>query len=184
MSLTPSTMLPLGTTAPDFALPTGAGTLFNRDQLVKSNGLLVIFMSNHCPFVIHLASALAKLGDQIEQFDIGMVAINANDVEAYPDDSPAKMVLESAQRGYHFPYLFDQSQATAKAYEAACTPDFFLFDGELKLVYRGQFDTSTPGNDIPVTGDILYQALTALSQGQPINSDQVPSMGCNIKWKK
>ncbi len=184
MSLTPSNMLPLGTQAPDFTLPTGAGQAVSRDQLVKQNGLLVVFMSNHCPFVIHLAEALAKLGDEIDQFDIGMVGINANDVIAYPADSPENMLLESQQRGYNFAYLFDQTQAIAKAYDAACTPDFFLFDSDLKLVYRGQFDASRPGSDVAVDGNSLYQALSALSQQQPINPLQAPSVGCNIKWTK
>ncbi|MFT5162119.1 MAG: peroxiredoxin [Alteromonadaceae bacterium] len=183
MSLTPSNMLPLGTKAPDFSLPTGADELFSRDQLLKENGLLVVFMSNHCPFVIHLADDLAKLGERMDKMNIGMVGINANDVVSYPADSPQNMVLEAEQRGYRFPYLFDQSQQVAKAYEAACTPDFFLFDGQLKLVYRGQFDASSPGNDVAVSGDSLYQALNCLSKGQAVATNQRPSVGCNIKWR-
>lgn len=184
MSLTPSNMRPLGTIAPDFTLPTGDGQSFNRDALVGENGLLVVFMSNHCPFVIHLAEVLAKLSDDITRFGVGMVGINANDVQAYPADSPANMVLECRNRGYHFPYLFDQEQQVAKAYDATCTPDFFLFNGQLELVYRGQFDNSRPGNDIAVSGDSIYQALAALSQGQSIDANQKPSVGCNIKWRK
>jgi peroxiredoxin len=176
-------MLPLGTVAPDFSLPAGDGVTFGRNQLVKENGLLVMFISNHCPFVIHLAAALAKLSDEIATLGIGMVGINANDTAAYPADSPENMVRESQQRGYHFPYLFDQSQQIAKAYDAACTPDFYLFDGDLKLVYRGRFDSSCPGNDDPVDGSDLYQALNALQQQQTVNPVQQPSIGCNIKWR-
>lgn len=183
MSLTPSNMMPLGTLAPDFNLPTGDGQYFQLEQLVKPNGLLVVFMSNHCPYVIHLAQGLAKLSQQIEDFDVGMVGVNANDVEAYPADSPDKMVLECEQRGYQFPYLFDQSQAVAKAYDAACTPDFFLFDGNKKLVYRGQFDDSRPGNQLAVTGSTIYQALEALKNNTAIDANQQPSVGCNIKWR-
>lgn len=183
MALTPSNMLVLGTEAHAFSLPDGNGEVFHSDELFKTNGLLVVFMSNHCPYVIHLADELAKMGDRIVDFDIGMVGINANDVVAYPADSPENMVKECAARGYHFPYLFDESQQVAKAYEAACTPDFFLFDGNRKLVYRGQFDGSRPGNNIAVTGEDLYAALESLSQGQPIGDNQQPSIGCNIKWK-
>jgi peroxiredoxin len=176
-------MLPLGTKAPDFTLPTGEGTLYSRDQLVKSNGLLVIFMSNHCPYVIHLADELAKLSRDINQFDIGMVGINSNDIQGYPADSPANMVIESQLRGYRFAYLFDETQQIAKAYQAACTPDFFLFDGQCKLVYRGQFDSSSPGNNKAVNGADIYQALKALSNNQSISDKQNPSIGCNIKWR-
>lgn len=183
MALTPSNMLVLGTQASSFSLPCGNGQVHHSDELFKINGLLVVFMSNHCPFVIHMADELAKMGDKIGDLNIGMIGINANDVQAYPADSPENMVKECAARGYHFPYLFDESQQVAKAYEAACTPDFFLFDGNKKLVYRGQFDASRPGNDMPVTGSDLYAALEALSQGLPIGEDQQPSIGCNIKWK-
>jgi peroxiredoxin len=183
MSLTPSTMLPLGTDAPQFDLPNGKGEQFNLDQLVKNNGLLVVFMSNHCPYVIHLAEGLAKMSRDIADFDVGMVGISANDIDAYPDDSPAKMVIEAQQRGYQFPYLYDQSQQVAKAYDAACTPDFYLFDGNKKLVYRGQFDDSRPGNNIAVSGNHIYSALQALKNKTPIDEAQEPSVGCNIKWR-
>lgn len=183
MALTPSNMLLLGTQASPFSLPCGKGQIHHSDDLFKENGLLVVFMSNHCPYVIHLADALAKMGDKIADFDIGMVGINANDVVAYPADSPENMIKECEDRGYHFPYLFDESQEVAKAYQAACTPDFFLFDGDKKLVYRGQFDGSSPGNDTPVTGSDLYAALEALGQGRAIDDNQQPSIGCNIKWK-
>ena len=184
MALTPSNMLELGTQAPNFTLPDGSGQQnYSRDQLFGANGLLVVFMSNHCPYVIHLADALAKLSGEIGDYGVGMVGINSNNVVAYPADSPAKMVEEVANRGYQFPYLFDESQAVAKAYDAACTPDFYLFDGEQKLVYRGRFDNSNPGNGKPVTGQDLYQALEALKAGQPQTARQIPSMGCNVKWK-
>lgn len=183
MSLTPSSMLPLGTKAPAFQLATGDGKNYTSEQLFKANGLLVVFMSNHCPYVIHVAKGLAKLSTDIEQFDVGMVGINSNDVIAYPADSPEKMVDECKLRGYDFPYLFDQTQAVAKAYQAACTPDFFLFDGNKELVYRGQFDSSRPGNNIAVTGDSMRQAIMALSNKKPISPEQTPSIGCNIKWK-
>jgi peroxiredoxin len=183
MALTPSNMLPLGIQAPDFCLPDGKGEFFELNKLSQTNGLLVMFISNHCPFVIHLAEELALLSEKIGEFKVGMVAINSNDVQAYPADSPTNMVKESAQRGYQFPYLFDESQAVAKAYDAACTPDFYLFNGQQKLVYRGQFDDSRPGNSVAVSGKDIYQALAALKNGQPINPDQRPSVGCNIKWK-
>ncbi|NQZ10784.1 MAG: thioredoxin family protein, partial [Algicola sp.] len=181
--LTPSTMVPLGTDAPQFNLPNGEGEQHNLDQLVKTNGLLVVFMSNHCPYVIHLAEGLAKMSRDIGDFNVGMVGISANDADAYPDDSPQKMVIESQQRGYQFPYLYDQSQQVAKAYDAACTPDFFLFDGNKKLVYRGQFDDSRPGNNIAVSGSYIYSALQALKHKTPIDAAQKPSVGCNIKWR-
>lgn len=183
MALTPSNMLALGSIAPDFYLPDGEGIEYRLDQLVLTNGILVVFMSNHCPYVIHLAQGLADLGDKIADFGVGMVGINANDVVAYPADSPANMVKECAQRGYHFPYLFDESQQVAKAYQAACTPDFFLFDRNKKLVYRGQFDDSRPGNNQAVTGNDIYTALEALAAGKTISEAQKPSIGCNIKWK-
>ena len=183
MALTPSNMLPLGTQAPDFTLPDGNGTQYSLASLQKPNGLLVVFMSNHCPYVIHLAEGLARLSREIGDHQIGMVGINSNDVAAYPADSPAKMVEEVAMRGYEFPYLFDESQAIAKAYDAACTPDFYLFDGEGKLVYRGRFDESSPGNGKPVTGEDLYAAIKAVAQGKPVAEQQHPSMGCNVKWR-
>jgi peroxiredoxin len=183
MSLTPSTMLPLGTPAPDFSLPDLNGHLISPKDFHNRPGLLVMFMCNHCPYVIHLRSALAQLAREYMPKGITMLGINANDVERYPDDSPAKMAAEAKAAGYIFPYLYDETQAVAKAYRAACTPDFFLFDAAGKLVYRGQFDDSRPGNGRPVTGRDLRAALEAVLHGQPVAAEQRPSMGCNIKWK-
>ncbi|MBN1378359.1 MAG: thioredoxin family protein [Gammaproteobacteria bacterium] len=183
MSLTPSNMLPLGTIAPDFKLPDAQGKIFTRDEILQANGLLVVFMCNHCPYVVLLKEALAALGSKLQSLQIGMAGINANDVTNYPDDAPDKMLQDIKHFNYTFPYLYDESQATAKAYDAACTPDFFLFDQELRLVYRGQFDEARPGNGVPVTGKDLYAAIDALVAGKPINTQQKPSMGCNIKWK-
>ena len=146
-------------------------------------GLLVVFLSNHCPFVKHLRSELADFARGVQDRGLAVVAINANDVERYPDDSPEAMVREVALIGYTFPYLFDESQDVAKAYGAACTPDFFLFDADRRLVYRGQFDASRPGNSVPVTGEDLARAVDALLEGQPPLEPQTPSVGCNIKWK-
>lgn len=180
----PSTMLPLGTPAPDFRLPEPAGgrTVALAD-LAGAPALLVMFLSNHCPFVKHIAPALADFGREYQARGLAVVAINANDVANHPDDSPDKMVEEVAERGYTFPYLFDETQEVAKAYQAACTPDFFLFDGDGELVYRGQFDASRPGNDEPVTGRDLRRACDAVLAGELVSADQTPSIGCNIKWK-
>ena len=184
MARTPSTMIDLGTEAPDFCLPEPAtGKTVCRDDFKGKKGLLVMFISNHCPYVKHIADELARFGREYQEKGLGIVAINANDVANYPDDSPEKMVEEVRARGYTFPYLFDESQEVAKAYQAACTPDFFLFDGDFKLVYRGQFDDARPRNDEPVTGKDLRAAAAALLAGEPIPEDQKPSLGCNIKWK-
>ncbi len=184
MARTPSTMIDLGTEAPDFCLPEPAtGKTVCRDDFKGKKGLLVMFISNHCPYVKHIADELARFGREYQEKGLGIVAINANDVANYPDDSPEKMVEEVRARGYTFPYLFDESQEVAKAYQAACTPDFFLFDGDFKLVYRGQFDDARPRNDEPVTGKDLRAAADALLAGEPIPEDQKPSLGCNIKWK-
>jgi peroxiredoxin len=183
MSLTPSTMLPLGTPAPDFSLPDLHGHLISPKDFQNRPGMLVIFMCNHCPYVIHLRSALAQLAREYMPRGITMLGINANDVARYPDDSPARMAAEARAAGYIFPYLYDETQAVARAYRAACTPDFFLFDAAEKVVYRGQFDDSRPGNGRPVTGKDLRAALEAVLHGQPVAAEQRPSMGCNIKWK-
>ena len=183
MALTESTMLPLGTRAPDFTLPDGEGKKYGLQDIVQQNGLLVVFMCNHCPYVVHLKSALAEAGERLANQGIGMVGISANDVANYPDDAPEKMVEDARKFAYPFPYLYDESQQTAKAYDAACTPDFYLFDSELKLVYRGQFDDSRPGNDKPVTGSDIYAAADAMVAGRPISQEQKPSIGCNVKWK-
>ena len=183
MVLTPSTMLPLGTQAPDFSLPDTHG---KRVSLADFNGapaLLVIFMCNHCPYVKHVADALAKLAGEYQNKGVAVVGINANDVANYPDDSPEKMVVEAESRGYTFPYLYDESQQVAKAYHAACTPDFYVFDKDQKLVYRGQMDGSRPDSGIPVTGEDLRAALDAVLSGGPVPAEQQPSIGCNIKWK-
>ncbi|GAB4187920.1 MAG: thioredoxin family protein [Phycisphaeraceae bacterium] len=183
MVLTPSTMLPLGTQAPDFALPDTDGKTVTLDDFKDAKALLVMFICNHCPYVIHVADELAKLGQDYQDKGVGIVAICSNNIETHPQDSPEKMKEEKAKRGYTFPYLFDETQQVAKAYTAACTPDFFLFDGDRKLVYRGQLDDSRPNTDIPVTGKDLRAAIDAVLAGQPVSPDQKPSMGCNIKWK-
>lgn len=180
----PSTMLPLGTSAPDFRLPEPAtGRTVALAELASKPALLVVFWSNHCPFVKHVAHAMADFGREYQARGLALVAINANDVANHPDDSPEKMAEEVVARGYTFPYLFDESQSVAKAYMAACTPDFFLFDGDRKLVYRGQFDASRPGNDEPITGRDLRHACDAVLAGEVVSGEQTPSIGCNIKWK-
>ena len=184
MAETPSTrILPLGSTAPEFELPDPAGALFTLDDARGPNGLLVMFVCNHCPFVIHLADALSGFAAECEAAGVGVVAINSNDVENYPADAPDKMALFAAQHGWSFPYLHDADQSVAKAYVAACTPDFYLFDGALSLTYCGQFDRSRPRNSEPISGDDLRAALTAQTSGQPPLTEQRPSSGCNIKWK-
>jgi len=184
MAQTPSTMLPLATLAPDFNLPEPAtGKTFSLADFQSSPALLVMFISNHCPFVKHIRAALARLAADYRAKGLGSVAIGANDAANYPDDSPARIAEDAKALGFSFPYLYDESQAVAKAYRAACTPDFFLFDANRTLVYRGQFDGSRPGNSIPVTGADLQAAVDALLAGQPISPDQKPSIGCNIKWK-
>jgi peroxiredoxin len=183
MVLTPSTMLPLGTRAPGFVLPDPDGKMHSLANFDGASALLVIFMCNHCPYVIHVAPELARLARAYQERGVAVVGINANNIETHPADAPEKMKEEILQRGYTFPYLFDESQETARAYHAACTPDFFLFDADRRLVYRGQLDDSRPGNDQPVTGADLRAALDAVLAGQPVAENQKPSMGCNIKWK-
>ncbi len=183
MALTPSTMLPLETPAPDFRLPDPDGKFFARDDFKAAPALLVMFICNHCPYVQHIRAGLAQLARDYAPRGVAIVAINANDVTNYPEDSPARMRAEARAAGYTFPYLYDESQAVARAYRAACTPDFFLFDQARKLVYRGQFDDSRPGNGRPVTGQDLRAALDAVLAGNPVSRQQQPSMGCNIKWK-
>jgi peroxiredoxin len=183
MALTPSTMLPLGTTAPDFRLPDTNGKTVSRADFKDKPALLVMFICNHCPYVKHIRTGLAQLGRDYLPRGVAIVGINSNDVENHPDDSPAKMKEEAKSAGYLFPYLYDESQTAAKAYRAACTPDIYLFDKSRKLVYRGQFDDSRPGNGIPVTGKDLRGALDAVLAGKPVSPNQKASMGCNIKWK-
>jgi len=183
MVATPSTMLPLGTAAPDFRLPDTAGRRVGRDEFAGAPALLVAFLCNHCPFVQHLRGELARFGREYQARGLAVVAVSSNDVGAYPDDSPEKMAEEVEKVGYTFPYLFDETQEVAKAYRAACTPDFFLFDAARRLVYRGQFDASRPGNGVPVTGADLRAAADAVLAGRPAPAEQRPSIGCNIKWK-
>jgi peroxiredoxin len=183
MVMTPSTMLPLGTSAPDFRLPDTEGKMVALSDFDGAPGLLVIFMCNHCPFVKHIIDGLAEFGREYGQKGLGIVAISANDIESHPDDSPENMARLAQEKNLAFPYLYDASQQVAKAYRAACTPDFFLFDKNQKLVYRGQFDDGRPGNDEPVTGRDLRAAADAVLAGEPVSDDQKPSIGCNIKWK-
>lgn len=184
MALTPSNMLPLGTKAPDFSL------VDTKDDIVKSlndlkgnTGTLIMFICNHCPFVIHVNEQLVKLANDYASKGMAAIAISSNDVVNYPQDGPEKMKQHAKDNNYPFPYLYDETQEVAKAYDAACTPDFFLFDDDLALVYAGQLDSSRPGNDIPVTGKDLRAAIKALVNNEAISSIQKPSMGCNIKWK-
>jgi peroxiredoxin len=183
MSLTPSTMLPLGTAAPDFRLPDTNGKVVSLADFTSAPALLVLFICNHCPYVKHIRSALADLGREYQKRGAAIVAVSSNDVENYPQDSPEKMKQEAAAAGYVFPYLYDESQSIARAFHAACTPDIFLFDKDRRLAYRGQFDDSRPGNGRPVTGRDVRAALDAVLKGQPAPEPQIPSVGCNIKWK-
>ena len=183
MVLTPSKMPELGGPAPDFALPDTAGVHVRRDDFAGAPALLVAFWCNHCPYVRHIREAFAALVHEYQEQGLAAVAINANDASAYPDDSPEQMRIEAARFVYSFPYLYDESQDVARAYQAACTPDFFLYDAQRRLVYRGQFDDSRPGNDQPVTGADLRAALDAVLAGRPVPGEQRPGIGCNIKWK-
>jgi peroxiredoxin len=184
MAATPSTMLPLGTQAPPFSLPdTLWGKTVSLDTFKDRQALLVMFICNHCPFVRHIRSELAKLGRDYHPRGVGIAAISSNDVQEYPQDGPDQMAIEARDAGYTFPYLYDATQEVAKAYKAACTPDFFLFDRDRKLVYRGQLDDSRPKNGLPVTGADLRAALDAVLAGKPVSPNQMPSIGCNIKWK-
>ena len=183
MVQTASTMLPLGTRAPDFSLPDPSGKPVSLSDFADAPALLVVFLCNHCPYVKHVAAGLAQLAADYQPRGVAVVGINANDVDSYPEDSPAKMAEEVRRRGYTFPYIYDASQDVAKAYSAACTPDFFLFDRDRALVYRGQMDAARPGNNVPVTGEDLRAALDAVLAGQPVSAQQRASLGCNIKWK-
>ena len=183
MSKTASTMLPLGTQASDFSLPDVHGRQVSLADFADAPAIVIVFMCNHCPYVKHVAPGLAELAKEYQQRGVAMVGINSNDSDAYSDDSPAQMLEEAKTRGYTFPYLYDATQAVAKAYRAACTPDFFVLDRQRKLVYRGQMDSSRPGGQTPVTGEDLRKAIDALLAGTPVPSIQKPSLGCNIKWK-
>ena len=183
MSLTPSTMLPLGTKAPGFSLPDTEGNAVSLDNYKDNPALLVVFMCNHCPYVKHINEPFVGLVKEYQKKGVAVVGINSNDVEGYPEDSPANMAKTAKNLGFSFSYLYDEDQEAAKAYHAACTPDFFLFDSNRKLVYRGQLDSSRPGNDIPITGKDLRAAMDAVIEGKPQADEQRPSLGCNIKWK-
>jgi peroxiredoxin len=178
-----SIMLPLGTQAPAFSLPDTTGRVVSIDDCTDASALLVAFICNHCPYVKHVAGALAEMARDLQFKGVAVVGINSNDPTAYPDDSPAEMVKEVARRGYSFPYLFDETQEVAASYSAACTPDFFLFDAERKLAYRGQMDDSRPGSGPPPDGRDLRAAVDAVLAGQPVSPDQKPSIGCGIKWR-
>jgi peroxiredoxin len=181
MAAVESQMLELGTPAPGFSLPDPDGQLHSLPE--TASAFLVMFICNHCPFVKHIRGELASLGRDYGGRGVAIVAINSNDVENYPADGPEQMRREAAEHGYEFPYLLDTDQSVAKAYRAACTPDFYVFDGDKKLAYRGQLDASRPGNSVPVDGRDLRAALDALLDGRPVDGNQAPSIGCNIKWR-
>src|SRR4051812_42162861 len=183
MVATHSTMLPLGTRAPDFHLPDIGGVTVSLSDFNVARALAIVFMCNHCPYVKHIRAGLAQLALDYRSRGVAFIGINANDAINYPADGPAKMTEEARAAGYTFPYLYDETQQVAKAYRAACTPDFYVFDGKKCLAYRGQFDDSRPGNNLPVTGKDLRAALDALLEGGPVDANQKPSIGCNIKWK-
>ena len=184
MVATASIMLPLGTKPPDFKLPDIDGNIVSRADFDDSPALLVIFMCNHCPYVKHILEPMAALISDYQKKGVAVVGINSNDVENFPEDAPNKMTAVATENDFTFPYLYDESQKVAQAYRAACTPDFFLFDRQRKLFYRGQMDDSRPGNGIPVTGADLCAALDAVLKNNKPPAEQKPSMGCNIKWKK
>ncbi len=183
MALTPSTMLPLGTPAPAFSLPDADGSLVSIDDFAAAPALVVMFICNHCPYVKHVREGLAAFGRDMKAKGVAVVAISSNDVATHPADSPQKMAEEKRAAGYVFPYLHDADQTVAADYKAACTPDFYLFNENRELVYRGQFDDSRPGNGLPVTGADIRAAVEALLAGKPAMPAQKPSIGCNIKWK-
>ena len=184
MVLTASTMLPLGTKAPDFHLPEVVSRkIISLDNFADKKALLIMFICRHCPFVKHIQQELAKLDQDYSNSDLGIIAISANDAKNYPNDAPESLKEMCIELGFDFTFCYDETQETAKAYTAACTPDFFLFDGDRKLVYRGQLDDSRPSNNQPVTGKDLRAAITAVLNNQPVTSEQKPSIGCNMKWK-
>jgi peroxiredoxin len=183
MAAVSSTMLPLGTPAPQFSLSDTQNNMVSIDDFAEAPALLVIFMCNHCPYVKHVRDALVRLVQEYQKKGVAVVGISSNDVSAFPEDSPEKMAEEARRYGYTFPYLFDESQDVARAYRAACTPDFFLFDAQRRLVYRGQMDDSRPSSGREASGDDLREALEAVLSGKPVPQKQKPSLGCNIKWK-
>jgi peroxiredoxin len=176
-------MLPLGTEAPDFTLPDTEGHAVSLSEVEEARALVVVFMCNHCPFVKHVIHDFVKLVEEYQPRGAAFIGINSNDVENYPDDRPERMAQFAQERGITFPYLYDETQDVAKRYHAACTPDFFVFDENRRLVYRGQMDDSRPGNNMPITGADLRAALDAVLEGEPVSERQKPSMGCNIKWR-
>lgn len=185
MALTESTMMALGAQAPEFTLPEPlSGKEWSLEQLQGVFGTLVIFMCNHCPYVKHVIEGITALSADYLLEGVSVIAINSNDTESYPEDSPENMAALAAKENFLFHYLHDESQQVAQSYRAACTPDFFLFDDELNCVYRGRMDAATPGNDEPVTGKDLREAMDALLEGRPVKGEQKPSVGCNIKWKE
>ena len=185
MSLTESNMLPLGTTAPDFSLlDTVSGKMCELSELSSTRATVIMFICNHCPFVIHVNEEIVRLAKEYQEAGVAFIAISSNDVVNYPADSPDKMKALAESEGYTFPYLYDETQEVAKAYDAACTPDFYVFNGDMHLVYRGQLDSSRPNSGIPLTGQDLREALDAVLLNRPVNMMQQPSAGCNIKWKK
>lgn len=183
MSLTPSKMPDLGLSAPAFELPNIDGQLVSLANFYDSKALLVAFWCNHCPYVQHIREGFVAFAREYQGLGLAIVVISANDVSTHPDDSPELMKIEAEQHGFIFPYLFDETQEVARAFQAACTPDFFLYDQHQRLVYRGQFDSSRPGNSVPVTGSDLRSAVDAVLDDRPVDAAQIPSIGCNIKWK-
>lgn len=184
MARTPSNMVPIGFKAPDFSLiNTVDDKKYSLQDLKSEKATVIMFICNHCPFVLHVNDGIVKLANDYQSKEVSFIAISSNDVENYPDDAPDKMKEIAAKLAYPFPYLYDETQDVAKAYQAACTPDFYIFDGELSCVYRGQLDASRPDSGIPVTGEDLRSALDCVLSGQAVSSDQRPSLGCNIKWK-
>lgn len=185
MARTESNMLALGTEAPDFQLPdTVSGKTLSLSELQSDTATLIMFICNHCPFVIHIKDELTRLAAEYQTKGIGIIAISSNDVKNFPQDGPSKMARFADENRFCFPYLYDETQTVAKAYDAACTPDFYIFDGSMRCVYRGQLDGSRPGNDVPVTGSDIRAALDAILAKQLVNDDQKPSLGCNIKWRE
>jgi peroxiredoxin len=184
MALTPSNMLPLGTKAPDFTLyDTITAQQYNLEQVRDENATVIMFICNHCPYVKHVQPEIVRLARDYQKENVGFVAISSNDAGSYPEDAPELMKKEAQKLNYSFPYLYDETQDVARAYHAACTPDFYVFDKDLKLVYRGQLDDSRPGNQKPLTGKDIRVALDDILHGNPVSEDQIPSQGCNIKWK-
>ena len=184
MARTPSNMIPLGTLAPAFELPdTVSGQTLSLEQLKSDKATVIMFICNHCPFVKHVDEGIVNLAKAYQEKGVAFIAISSNDVDNYPQDAPELMTQEAKRVGYTFPYLYDESQEVAKAYDAACTPDFYVFDGDLKCVYRGQLDDSRPGNGKPVTGNDIRNALDDILEGKAVSAPQIPSIGCNIKWK-